>query len=67
MRNITLLRLKHTAKLEKLIKQNADYNKILKESRIVDKYIVIEMRNMLNRNQEYTISFFNESTIKYDR
>ncbi len=44
MRNITLLRLKHTAKLEKLIKQNADYNKILKESRIVDKYIVIEMR-----------------------
>ena len=31
MRNITLLRLKHTAKLEKLIKQNADYNKILKE------------------------------------
>ncbi len=67
MRNITLLRLKHTAKLEKLIKQNADYNKILKESRIVDKYIVIEMRNMLNRNQEYTISFFNESTIKSDR
>lgn len=67
MRNITLLRLKHTAKPEKLIKQNADYNKILKESRIVDKYIVIEMRNMLNRNQEYTISFFNESTIKSDR
>ena len=67
MRNITLLRLKHTAKLEKLIKQNADYNKILKESRIVDKYIVIEMRNMLNRNQEYAISFFNESTIKSDR
>ena len=67
MRNITLLRLKHTAKLEKLIKQNADYNKILKESRIVDKYIVIEMRNMLNRNQEYTISFFNESTIKSDK
>lgn len=67
MRNISLLRLKHTAKLEKLIKQNADYNKILKESRIVDKYIVIEMRNMLNRNQEYTTSFFKESTIKSDR
>ena len=67
MSNITLLRIKHTAKLEKLIKQNADYQKILKESRIVDKYIVIEMRNMLNRNQEYTISFFNESTIKSDR
>ena len=67
MRNITLLRLKHTAKLEKLIKQNADYNKILKESRIVDKYIVIEMRNMLNRNQEYTTSFLKESTIRSDR
>ena len=67
MRNITLLRLKHTAKLEKLIKQNADYNKILKESRIVDKYIVIEMRNMFNKNSDYTISFLKESTIKSDK
>lgn len=67
MRNITLLRLKHTAKLEKLIKQNADYNKILRESRIVDKYIVIEMRNMLNRNSDYTIPFLKESTIKSDK
>ncbi len=67
MRNITLLRLKHTAKLEKLIKQNADYNKILKESRIVDKYIVIEMRNIFNKNSDYTISFLKESTIKSDK
>ena len=67
MRNITLLRLKHTAKPEKLIKQNADYNKILKESRIVDKYIVIEMRNMFNKNSGYTISFLKESTIKSDK
>ena len=67
MRNITLLRLKHTAKLEKLIKQNADYNKILKESRIVDKYIVIEMKNMLNKNKDYTIPFLKESTIKPDK
>lgn len=67
MRNITLLRLKHTAKLEKLIKQNADYNKILKESRRVDKYIVIEMRNIFNKNSDYTISFLKESTIKSDK
>ena len=67
MSNITLLRIKHTAKLEKLIKQNADYNKILKESRIVDKYIVIEMRNMFNKNSGYTISFRKVSTIKSDK
>ena len=67
MSNITLLRIKHTAKLEKLIKQNADYQKILKESRIVDKYIVIEMRNMLNKTKDHTIPSLKESTIKSDK
>lgn len=44
MNNITLLRMKHTAKLEKLIKENASYEEILKQSQIVDKYIMEEIK-----------------------
>lgn len=47
MRNITLLRLKHTAKLEKLIREGAPYKKILRESRIVDQYIAMEMKQKM--------------------
>jgi len=43
MKSQTLKRLKHTAKLESLIAQEADYNKILKQSQRIDKYIVEEM------------------------
>lgn len=34
----------HKRKLEKLINNNADYEKILKESQTLDKYINIKMR-----------------------
>ena len=50
MNNITLLRMKHTAKLERLIKNNASYEEILKQSQIVDKYIMEEIKN----NPKYT-------------
>ncbi len=43
MNNKTLKRLKGTAKLETLIAQGADYNKILKQSQQIDKYIIEEM------------------------
>lgn len=45
---IVYLILKHTAKLEKLIETNAPYEKILKESRILDKYILIQMNYINN-------------------
>lgn len=44
--NKVLSRLKDTAKLESLIASNADYNKILKQSQKIDKYIVEEMRRI---------------------
>ena len=46
MNNKILKRLKHTAKLESLIEQEADYNKILKKSQEIDKYIVEEMQRI---------------------
>lgn len=39
----TKKRLKHTAKLEKMITEGADYEKILKQSQIVDMYIAKEL------------------------
>lgn len=51
MRNMTLLRIKHTAKLEKLINSNASYDEILKQSQIVDKYIVYEFKNSLEHKE----------------
>lgn len=45
MNNITLLRMKHTAKLERLIKDNASYDEILKQSQILDKYIMAEIKS----------------------
>lgn len=41
---ICLLVLKNTAKLEKLISENASYEKILKQSQKLDKYILLEMQ-----------------------
>ena len=42
MRNQTLKRLKNTTKLESLIAQEAVYEKILKQSQLIEKYIVAE-------------------------
>ena len=47
MKSQTLKRLKHTAKLESLIAQEADYNKILKQSQKLDKYINIMTRELV--------------------
>lgn len=44
MKNITLLRLKHTAKLESLIEEGAPYELILKESKKIDKLIIEELK-----------------------
>jgi hypothetical protein len=43
-KNNTLIRLKETARLESLIASEADYDKILKQSQKIDKYIVDEMK-----------------------
>lgn len=51
MKNITLLRLKHTAKLEKLIEENASYEAILKQSKKVDKDIICEME-LINKEKQ---------------
>ena len=48
MKDITLLRLKNTAKLESLITSGADYETILKQSQKIDKYVSIDM---LRRNE----------------
>lgn len=36
--------MKNTAKLEKLIETNAPYEKIIKQSKKLDKYIMIQMK-----------------------
>lgn len=41
---IDYLILKNSAKLDKLIKANEPYEKILKQSQILDKYIIIKMK-----------------------
>ena len=51
MKNIKLLRLKHTAKLEKLIRENAPYDEILEESEKLDKLINEEMKNQIKYKQ----------------
>ena len=45
---IIYLILKHTAKLEKLIESDAPYDKIIRESKRLDKYIMIKM-NVINK------------------
>lgn len=49
--NNKLKRLKHTAKLESLIAQGADYDTILKQSQKIDKYIVEEMIKMNKKDK----------------
>ena len=44
MKDITLLRLKQTARLEKMIEEGRSYGEILKQSKEIDKYIACEMK-----------------------
>ena len=46
--NIPYLILKNSAKLNKLIENNAPYEKILKQSPKLDKYIIIYMKDLNN-------------------
>lgn len=48
----TLKRLKHTARLESLIAHEADYDKILRESQQIDKYIINEMLRINNKTNK---------------
>lgn len=50
MRN-TLALVKNRAKLEKMISDNEDYEKILKQSQKLDKYINIAMKEMAERGK----------------
>ena len=43
---IPLKKLKETARLERLIKQNAPKDKILKQSQKLDKYVLIQCKQM---------------------
>lgn len=43
---IVYLIMKNTAKLEKLIETNAPYEKIIKQSQKLDKYIMIQMKHI---------------------
>lgn len=45
---IQLLIIKHKAKLEKLIGNDAPYNLILKESQLLDKYVLMQLKEQLN-------------------
>lgn len=47
---LILLILRNQAKLEKLINENAPYDKILKQSKRLDKYINMKMEYM-NKNE----------------
>ncbi len=51
MKNMTLIRLKETAKLETLIASGADYNTIVKQSQKIDKYITEEMKKKLTQDK----------------
>ena len=50
MKNNTLAIVKNRLKLEKMISNNEDYDKILKQSQKLDKLINIEMRAQLTKN-----------------
>ena len=52
MKNITLLRLRYTARLEKMIEEGCKYEEILEQSKKLDELI---MRDMEQRNVCETI------------
>ena len=45
--SIELLIFRNKARLEKLIREDASYNKILAQSKRLDKYVAIKMREQL--------------------
>ena len=49
---IPLKKLKETARLEKLIKQNAPGEKILKQSQKLDRYVLIQYKQMNKYNNK---------------
>ncbi len=49
---IPLKKLKETARLEKLIKQNAPEEKILKQSQKLDRYVLIQYKQMNKYNNK---------------
>ena len=69
------MRLKHTAKLERLLKEGVPYEEILKQSKKVDKFIAQEMKfnslkkwipkrvNLKNNRQKYWQ--IGKKTVKY--
>lgn len=54
MKNNTLAIIKNRIKLEKMIVDNEDYEKILKQSQKLDEFINIEMRNQLTKDNTIT-------------
>ena len=54
MKNKTLAIVKNRLKLEKMISMNEDYDKILKQSQKLDKFINIEMKAQLSKNNLIT-------------
>lgn len=52
MSEVTLLREKQVARLEKLIKNNAPYEEILRQSQIVDEFITEEIKQMLKEEAQ---------------
>ena len=50
--NVPLKKLKETARLEKLIKQNAPEEKILKQSQKLDRYVLIQYKQMNKYNNK---------------
>lgn len=53
---ISLKKLKANAKLEKLIMEGADYEKIVKQSKILDNYIQIQFEQMNKGNRKKLVS-----------
>ena len=49
---IPLKKIKETARLEKLIKQNAPEEKILKQSQKLDRYVLIQYKQMNKYNNK---------------
>lgn len=60
MKDTKLLRLKDIAKLEALIIQGADYDKILKQSQKIDKYIIEEMLLINKKDKDASSSLQSE-------
>ena len=54
--SIALKKLKANAKLEKLIMQNAPKEKILRQSKLLDKYVQIQFKQMNKYKEKKLVS-----------